>query len=54
MVQPQHYAGLSLRMREYENPASFTSIDNSYQVRHSLKKEAAGACVLSGIECDSA
>ena len=35
------------------------SIDDSYQVRDSLncgflRKVAAGQCVLSGIECDSA
>src|SRR5260370_36508732 len=41
MVQPQYYAGLSLRMREYENPAGFTSIGNSYQVRHFAEE---GSC----------
>src|SRR5260370_41926567 len=41
MVQPQYYAGLSLRMREYENPAGFTSIGNSYQVRHFVEE---GSC----------
>src|SRR5713101_5765761 len=40
MVQPQYYAGLSLRMREYENPAGFTSIDNSYQVRNFAEEES--------------